>query len=236
MPRLSLKFTCFVALATVVSLADSKEATAQRRGGFGRVPQGFRPTQDGQGNRMLIPQSGRGSQAPQGFGGSGGNYNLIPGGSRGSMGPQNFNQGFNSGFGSSFGNRGGIPNSGFNNSPQNFGSSFNGGFGNSLSTVPSNSVPSSSFRQSPPQNFSNRPIKIVCPDQYDGTVGYLLNDYTYHIRPGESQRLTEDRSWTIRFDRGGDFGTASYRIRPGTYTFRPSDRGWELYRSGDFVN
>lgn len=73
------------------------------------------------------------------------------------------------------------------------------------------------------------PIRIVNPPDCDTTLNYAVNDYTYEIKPGETQELTQDRTWVIEFDRGGDFGSAQYTLEPGTYTFASTDKGWELY-------
>jgi hypothetical protein len=51
--------------------------------------------------------------------------------------------------------------------------------------------------------------------------------------PGETVRLTEFADYQISFDRGDNFGTATYTIYEGTYEFTPTDRGWELFRQKD---
>jgi hypothetical protein len=77
--------------------------------------------------------------------------------------------------------------------------------------------------------FSGLPIEITNPAASGATLSYALNDVTYSIPPGYSQKLTLDRSWVISFSRGGNFGPARYGLEPGLYTFTSTDHGWELY-------
>jgi hypothetical protein len=51
--------------------------------------------------------------------------------------------------------------------------------------------------------------------------------------PGETVRLTEFADYQISFDRGDNFGTATYTVYEGLYEFAQTDRGWELYRQKD---
>ncbi|MHB1037472.1 MAG: hypothetical protein ACYC35_18805 [Pirellulales bacterium] len=81
----------------------------------------------------------------------------------------------------------------------------------------------------PSEVFSGEPIRIVNPASSRATLSYSLNGIVYRIQPGESQDLREDRAWVIEFNRGGNFGPAQYRLRPGVYSFSFSDHGWELY-------
>lgn len=61
-------------------------------------------------------------------------------------------------------------------------------------------------------------------------VSYNLNDQPFQMEPGYRQELPGGRAWTATFDRGGSFGQASYSLSDGTYEFRATDQGWELYR------
>jgi hypothetical protein len=58
------------------------------------------------------------------------------------------------------------------------------------------------------------------------TISYVLANRQYTMKPGQSQRL--DRTYTIEFHRGGEFGNARYSLPTGTYEFTITDRGWEL--------
>lgn len=80
----------------------------------------------------------------------------------------------------------------------------------------------------------DKPILIVCPEGAATPLNYRLNDRDYVINPGESRLLTNDRTWVVSFDRGGEHGTAKYTMSPGTYSFGlTADHGWELYHDAD---
>jgi hypothetical protein len=85
----------------------------------------------------------------------------------------------------------------------------------------------------PVRNSEGSPIEsgvlLVNPSRSGANVTYRLNGETYEMKPGMSQRLPLAR-WLIEFDRGGSIGTSQYRLDPGTYTFTPTDTGWELYK------
>jgi len=76
-------------------------------------------------------------------------------------------------------------------------------------------------------------VLIVNPASSKGTINYNLNGNHYVSEPGMRQKLAvlpNGRAWMIEFDRGENFGPASYRLSPGTYHFTPTDLGWQLYR------
>lgn len=75
-------------------------------------------------------------------------------------------------------------------------------------------------------------VLIVNPSSSRGTVNYNLNGNHYVSEPGMKQKLPVLRngSWVIEFDRGRKFGPAAYTLSPGTYSFTPTDLGWQLYR------
>jgi hypothetical protein len=74
-------------------------------------------------------------------------------------------------------------------------------------------------------------IRIAHAADAEAPLSYALNEYSYQIEPGDHQDLTTDRTWVIAFNRGGDFGDAEYTLESGTYTFGPSDHGWELFHT-----
>ena len=37
-------------------------------------------------------------------------------------------------------------------------------------------------------------------------------------------------TWSIEFDRGGNFGMARYQLSEGYYFFSLTERGWELFK------
>jgi len=76
-------------------------------------------------------------------------------------------------------------------------------------------------------------VLIVNPASTRGTVNYNLNGNHYVAGPGMKQKLTalrSGRAWVVDFDRGENFGPASYTLQPGTYHFTPTDLGWQLYK------
>lgn len=79
-------------------------------------------------------------------------------------------------------------------------------------------------------SFDGGVIRIANPASAEGAIKYTINGYRYTMRPGETQTINADRSWTIRFDRGTGASVARYALRSGNYTFGISERGWELFR------
>lgn len=78
------------------------------------------------------------------------------------------------------------------------------------------------------------PIKIFNPADSGTELHYLLNGTEYALRPGESQMLTNDRAWVLKFDRGGDYGSVEYALSGGQYWFElTGDHGWEAYHDAD---
>ncbi|HEY3964326.1 MAG TPA: hypothetical protein VGM05_07190, partial [Planctomycetaceae bacterium] len=76
-------------------------------------------------------------------------------------------------------------------------------------------------------------VLIVNPAGSRGTINYNLNGNHYVAKAGMKQKLDvlpNGRSWRVEFDRGEKFGPAAYSLSPGTYTFTPTDLGWQLYR------
>jgi hypothetical protein len=76
-------------------------------------------------------------------------------------------------------------------------------------------------------------VLIVNPASSRGTINYNINGNHYVAQPGMKQKLatrSNGRAWRIEYDRGENFGPASYVLLPGTYHFTPTDFGWQLYR------
>lgn len=74
-------------------------------------------------------------------------------------------------------------------------------------------------------------IRIVNPATSGQVLQYTLNNTAYTIQPGQTQTLTNDRAWTIAFDRGGHYGQSRYSLSTGTYNFTSTGQGWNLFRS-----
>jgi hypothetical protein len=76
-------------------------------------------------------------------------------------------------------------------------------------------------------------VLLVNPANSQGTLNYNINGNHYVAEPGMSQKLApraNGREWVVEFDRGATFGSATYKLAPGTYNFTPTDQGWQLYR------
>jgi len=76
-------------------------------------------------------------------------------------------------------------------------------------------------------------VLIINPADSRGTINYNINGNHYVAQPGMKQKLapaTNGRQWKIDYDRGENFGQASYELAPGTYNFMPTETGWQLYK------
>jgi hypothetical protein len=76
-------------------------------------------------------------------------------------------------------------------------------------------------------------VLLVNPSSSQGTLNYNISGNAYVAKPGMSQKLAplpNGRTWKIEFDRGNNFGPATYSLAPGTYHFTPTDAGWQLNR------
>jgi hypothetical protein len=88
----------------------------------------------------------------------------------------------------------------------------------------------------PPANAEPVRSRVVNPAENQATLRYSVNGRQYSIQPGEQHDFTEPGLGVIEFDRGNNAGLAQYRLSGGVYTFSPTDRGWELFRSqGDMA-
>jgi hypothetical protein len=75
-----------------------------------------------------------------------------------------------------------------------------------------------------------RGVLVFNPPDNEESIQFICNNASYTLKPGFTQHFPNGPTWACRFDRGGSFGQANYNMKAGTYTFGPSDRGWELYR------
>lgn len=71
---------------------------------------------------------------------------------------------------------------------------------------------------------------IVLANNTAFAVKYLLNQQPQEMAPNYEQKLEGSTSWTIDFDRGDNYGMASYSLTEGYYSFEITDRGWDLVR------
>ena len=79
--------------------------------------------------------------------------------------------------------------------------------------------------------YQGQGVAIRNPAKTETTLSYTIDSQEEHeIAAGQTERLKGKRTYTIDFDRGGDFGHACYSIYEGWYQFTLTDRGWELFR------
>ena len=75
-------------------------------------------------------------------------------------------------------------------------------------------------------------ILLRNPLDSETTANFTIDKESASLDAGAERLLDAGREWRIRFDRGGDRGTAYYALRKGTYTFSPQPNGgWELFRN-----
>ena len=78
---------------------------------------------------------------------------------------------------------------------------------------------------------AREPAQIVNPADNGVTLSFVIDGRAYSVAPGKQEDVLGGPDRVISFDRGGSRGSARYALRAGTYTFTPTDNGWELYHS-----
>lgn len=86
--------------------------------------------------------------------------------------------------------------------------------------VPTNPPPAARMR-----------IAIVNPEDNEVALHFLLDGQPQTLEAGMRIDYTVTRPVLIKFSRGAQFGVGRYRLDEHLYKFRPTDHGWELYRS-----
>ena len=74
------------------------------------------------------------------------------------------------------------------------------------------------------------PVAVVNPASTGATLSFSIDGTRYDLAPGARQEMRLAGVPIIQFDRGGSFGLATYSLYEGVYTFRATDKGWELER------
>lgn len=96
-------------------------------------------------------------------------------------------------------------------------------------SVVTNRIPTTVSANTIPSRMGGM-ITLVNPTDNGGPVKYVLNSFSYTANPGDSQTLTNDRSWTITFDNGRG-RQVNHRLERGAYEFRVDNaNGWTLAR------
>lgn len=76
-------------------------------------------------------------------------------------------------------------------------------------------------------------VLFVAPDA-PGAIQYTLNGQPYSLKPGETQRFTNDRVWTIEFAPTNNGQVAlRYTLLSARYKFKTSGSGMGLFQTQD---
>jgi hypothetical protein len=206
----------------LLGLCLAQPALAQIRFNFsdtGRFQIGPQPSPQSSQPRgyQYMTRPGLNNQSSSGW--DSGNFGNTPRGY--SNRPGNFNSG------------GGWNNDGWNNNGYN-----NPGYYAGTGSYGYNPAPSASYNPVPAEPTyaaSGSPIVIMGCDETDLGFSLIANGQSWkrHVLAGKTYKCTDDREWYIQFHRGGDYGSAHYRLKPGVYEFQPGPRGWELVQKTD---
>jgi len=96
---------------------------------------------------------------------------------------------------------------------------------------PSAAVPTAQVRANPLPAYQGSGVTIRNPAGSGARVSFVVDDtLQLDLEPGESTPLKEKNSYSVAFDRGGDFGTSRRVLGEGIYEFVATESGWELRR------
>jgi hypothetical protein len=76
-----------------------------------------------------------------------------------------------------------------------------------------------------------RGIHIVNPARNQVPITFVIDGKPYTLDSGRRLELAPGTARSIRFDRGGRFGSGLYGLDALVFTFTPTQRGWELYQT-----
>lgn len=72
-------------------------------------------------------------------------------------------------------------------------------------------------------------VTIRNPAASGGAVGFVVDGSDeVTLSAGQTQTLNNQGSYTVEFDRGGNFGVARKTLTSGAYEFQVTERGWDL--------
>jgi hypothetical protein len=97
-------------------------------------------------------------------------------------------------------------------------------------------VPASMVPQANPVTFNlAAPLKTIAvqisnPADSGVPINFAVDGKAYSVPSGYTQKLTGTASSVVEFDRGDLFGDGRYGLSEGSYEFRYSGKGWELYQ------
>jgi hypothetical protein len=94
--------------------------------------------------------------------------------------------------------------------------------------VPSDPAADAPVATAPSLGPSASQVLIVNPAENQSTLAYSINGQSFTLKAGERHRLDGMPDMTIEFDRGLSGDPAKLPLTAGTYTFKATDKGWDL--------
>lgn len=83
----------------------------------------------------------------------------------------------------------------------------------------------------PAEPTDGGPIVIYCPAESTGSVSYTINGHRFTMKPGQSQKFTNDRRWIVEFDQGAGRGLTKYTLNSGHFKFKQTPAGWDFVQT-----
>ena len=76
-------------------------------------------------------------------------------------------------------------------------------------------------------------ITIWNPADSGGAVNFTFQGEQVALQPGQTRTMQNSKRWVVAFGSGGSAGDIRYTLAPGTYKFKVSPAGWNLYKTVD---
>lgn len=86
---------------------------------------------------------------------------------------------------------------------------------------------------SQPATYDGGEIVLFTSPDTAGDVQFTLNGTPYQLKPGEVQRLTNDRQWTIEYAGSNGQPVQRFTLSTGRYKFKPTGNGISLFSTQD---
>jgi hypothetical protein len=97
-------------------------------------------------------------------------------------------------------------------------------------SIPVNSVIGTAPAPAPTDSAVSSRIVLINPGDTGAPVGYRLGNANQVLQSGEQQDSTFAGRTVVVFDRGAGNGRASYSLSEGTYRWKVTSGGWDLFR------
>ncbi|HEU5115814.1 MAG TPA: hypothetical protein VFT74_03985 [Isosphaeraceae bacterium] len=95
-------------------------------------------------------------------------------------------------------------------------------------TTPTASASPSASNPTPPARRVS--VSVINPDDYGVDLKFTADGKSYSLPSGYTQNLDLTSTSVIAFDRGSQFGNARYTVSNGSYEFKYTEHGWDLYK------